>query len=1352
MSTRFDLVITADYPSRTAEFFLKDAHGGQLAFRRVEFKDIPVSRQQGLFNLRDYLRHYIEPQRERDAIADVGVSIAENVLGAKIFEILASGTHQRTLRIQLPGAEAKGNPLAAALARVPWEIARASANDFTLAERNLLVRVVHDMSESPSKPLALAAGEFLRILFVFAEARGSAPLATRRVQRALLDLFEREIYPRHRVVAHFLTHGVTRERLAAQIQEHDGYHIVHWSGHGHRNLLELAKVGGDSDHLSGEDLLALFENAGGFIPRLVFLSACHSGDILRVKDWDDFLAAAQGQPPNTQPALSSETRDIPITKQRGYTDTAHTLLQAGVPFVVAMRYAVGDEYANELAIEFYRAFLTHAEPKSAAAALTVARRALGESAHPGADRFTPCDHATPLLYGEENPALTLPAGRSPAFDTRDPRLHHIAELTSAAHEHFVGRTWELAFLGANFIGSARGTEVKPVAVITGLGGMGKTALTAEALAVWQSRFDWVLLYQTKPNALSLDALLRDIHGKLNGELDRYHRHIQAHPADAIHRDATADFTGPARYKNLTRNLLRALRDEAILLVLDSFETNLKPQSDGDTASACQDPEWDRFLARLAGGLPGTASRLLLTCRRPIAALGEKGCVAIRLGPLSAPEAALYLREHRALSQMIFGFDPRQRKLAQRLLEASRFHPLLMDRLARLAASGEKLRAQLETALTTLESTRDFARLPALFTAAPGDARELAYLDDALATSLDQLIAAASPDARRVLWIVALANDPEALGLVKGVWGGEGQEHGQLRQIKQMLEMLPALPPELQEQLKALPLEVRAMIDALPSTPPSRPDLAPLLAHLLAVGLATAEGTGPDDPNPNLSCHKLVRERIIGWMRAHPADRTDFTKNAIRLAYAERLAATFEALQHQNMTAALQAGSRALVYCVQAEAWDRLRGFASGVVTSTRDPRLLEALLPHLQTAAESAPEGRPRWSCLCYLADALRNGGHPDASLPFYEQAATLARAAAETGGVGAQPAWADFATIAENWANALGNVGTLDAARQRHIDSAEAEQKAGRPAIYVLGSELEALRIDIMQGRADTALPRIKTQLARVEQWWQRHCSGQPVPEAPDAESLARAFISALDIARQAAYAQEDWPSALRRLDAIVEVERTLARPVEEIGVTRSNRATVLTRLGRFGEARAELEDCLRLFQNKPDWSAKVLSTLADLFDEQGDGAQAISQERRSLAIHEQLPDPAGRAISHNNLAAYLDRSSTPTALAESPRHQLAALLYCLVAGLGQDMQTSLRGYAIRFRRAQAAGTEPDVPRVADLLSDPAFAPLAAWLSHRSVSVEGLQEAVDHLLKSTSKALNESSHEQIRELPSRTT
>ena len=301
-----------------------------------------------------------------------------------------------------------------------------------------------------------------------------------------------------------------------------------------------------------------------------------------------------------------------------------------MPSVVAMRYAVGDDYARDLAVEFYRALLAHAQPKTAAAALTMARQSLLDPKKPDPARYDVCDHATPVLYGAEHPGLTLQKGRSPALDTRNPRLHPIAELTTAGHEHFVGRTWELAGLGADFIGSTTGAEVKPVAVITGLGGMGKTALTAEALALWESRFEWVLLYQAKPNALGFDTTLRDIHLKLDAELGRYHEHVKSRPADAIYRAADPEFTGPERLDRLTRNLVRALRDEPILLVLDNFETNLKPPSEPGQRAAeplwgCQDPAWGRCLSRLAAELVGTPSRVLITCRRPLAALAGTAC-------------------------------------------------------------------------------------------------------------------------------------------------------------------------------------------------------------------------------------------------------------------------------------------------------------------------------------------------------------------------------------------------------------------------------------------------------------------------------------------------------------------------------------------------------------------------------------------------------------------------------------------------------------------------------------------------------------------------------------------------------
>lgn len=90
MPARFDLIIAADYPNRTAEFTLLNSDGVQLAWRQTDFKTISVSDQQGLFDLRNYLRHYVEGGKEQAAVAEIGVCITRimRIMGPPIFHII----------------------------------------------------------------------------------------------------------------------------------------------------------------------------------------------------------------------------------------------------------------------------------------------------------------------------------------------------------------------------------------------------------------------------------------------------------------------------------------------------------------------------------------------------------------------------------------------------------------------------------------------------------------------------------------------------------------------------------------------------------------------------------------------------------------------------------------------------------------------------------------------------------------------------------------------------------------------------------------------------------------------------------------------------------------------------------------------------------------------------------------------------------------------------------------------------------------------------------------------------------------------------------------------------------------
>src|SRR5438045_51636 len=78
--------------------------------------------------------------------------------------------------------------------------------------------------------------------------------------------------------------------------------------------------------------------------------------------------------------------------------------------------------------------------------------------------------------------------------------------------------------------------------------------------------------------------------------------------------------------------------------------------------------------------------------------------------------------------------------------------------------------------------------------------------------------------------------------------------------------------------------------------------------------------------------------------------------------------------------------------------------------------------------------------------------------------------------------------------------------------------------------------------------------------------------------------------------------------------------------------------------------------------------------------------------------------------LAGPRDRAAMPWAEAESRRQRLAALAYQLEGSPGESFHLLLAGYATQFRRSAAAGEPLAVPRLTEVLDDPAFAPLDDW------------------------------------------
>ncbi len=282
----FVLDIETHQDKNQAILRLRDQQGQHLFAQQVKIESDHAFEWVGLFNTREHVERYANqllPDKqqtlsEKELIAQLGVFLGRTVLGEEIFQRLYSGIPQRTLLIRLPATE--DDRLAAAFARIPWEIARPDVTQEPLLKRNVAIRAItgSDYPEDREIALALEPNEILRVLLVFAETEKSNPLAARLEREQLLALFYEQILPKRLVQIDTICYGVTRASIAEQVRKVQGYHIVHWSGHGNHDSLLLQ--GEEDNQISGAALVELFQEAGGFVPNLVFLSACHSGAFL----------------------------------------------------------------------------------------------------------------------------------------------------------------------------------------------------------------------------------------------------------------------------------------------------------------------------------------------------------------------------------------------------------------------------------------------------------------------------------------------------------------------------------------------------------------------------------------------------------------------------------------------------------------------------------------------------------------------------------------------------------------------------------------------------------------------------------------------------------------------------------------------------------------------------------------------------------------------------------------------------------------------------------------------------------------------------------------------------------------
>jgi tetratricopeptide (TPR) repeat protein len=308
--------------------------------------------------------------------------------------------------------------------------------------------------------------------------------------------------------------------IAAALTE-DDYHVLHLSGHGDENGIELEDEDGTPVPTRAADLADALRATGRVVP-LVFLASCHGAD-----------------------------------NPEGLAVTLHRL---GLPRVIAMQASVSDQYATELAAAFYRQLSVPAFPRAgvalARARQTLATQGGGDTAErPDMEWATATLVATgdgPLIDGDldlvplRRPPVHLATGPVPALG--------VGEL--------IGRRVELRETLRTLRDDRRSV------VLTGIGGVGKSSVAGRVVARLTEQ-GWVCSVTT--GAWSLDDLCATLLADLLASGHRWARNLYDRLAGPPSDDRTR-----------LQFLEQALRQHPVVLVADNFEDNLT--ADGDSVT------------------------------------------------------------------------------------------------------------------------------------------------------------------------------------------------------------------------------------------------------------------------------------------------------------------------------------------------------------------------------------------------------------------------------------------------------------------------------------------------------------------------------------------------------------------------------------------------------------------------------------------------------------------------------------------------------------------------------------------------------------------------------------------------